>query len=269
MIIPKHYKDKHVFIFGLGIDGIASTKSLLAAGANLYIWDDNEKARAKLDILDLPNKDNINIISPNDVDWSKIEDLILSPGVPFTHPEPADIVKIAKRNNVRIICSLELLYESVNNAVFIGITGTNGKSTTTALINHILNKCRFDAQIGGNFGVPVMDLDYVEDGGVYVIEMSSYQLDLIDKFKCDISVLLNITPDHLDRHGGMKGYIKAKKNIFRNMDEESSAIISLDNEYTAEIYEELITKSNICNIIPISTEQIVMNGVTVMNDICL
>ena len=217
MIVPKHYKNKNVFIFGLGIDGVSAVKSLLAAGAVVYAWDDNQAARDSL-LSSLDEGAELQLKAPRDVDWQSITCLILSPGVPFTHPKPAEVVCLAKEHHVRIICTLEILFETVKNCKFIGITGTNGKSTTTALIHHILLECGVHAEIGGNFGIPVLDLKHLQADGVYVVEMSSYQLDLLDRFKCDISILLNITPDHLDRHGGMEGYIEAKKRIFKSLD---------------------------------------------------
>lgn len=272
MIIPLHYKGQTVFIFGLGIDGISAIKSFLMAGANVLVWDDNQAAREKLSeklsSLSPECLENLRMLNPSQVIWPEISCLVLSPGVPFTHPEPADIVKLAQSANVRIICTLEILYETVKNCKFIGITGTNGKSTTTALIHHILRRCGVACKIGGNFGIPALDLEHLGADGVYVVEMSSYQLDLLDKFKCDISILLNITPDHLDRHGGMDGYVKAKKRIFKQLDGESSAIIGIDNQVSYKIYKDLLTNSSIGRIIPISAYEQTHDGVSVFDGQC-
>lgn len=268
MIIPKQYNNKPVAVFGLGIDGKSTVRALLSAGAIVYCWDDNPKARHALGEMALPGLDNLMLMPPEAMDWNVIDTLVLSPGVPLTHPEPAPIVILAKQSNVRIICSLELLYETVKNCYFVGITGTNGKSTTTALIHHILSNSGIDCAIGGNFGIPVMDLSPLKMRGVYVIEMSSYQLDLLDRFQSDISILLNITPDHLDRHGGMEGYITAKKRIFRHLNEQCSAVIGIDNPITRKIYSELVDQARIGKIIPISAREQLDNGVSVIDNQC-
>ena len=121
------------------------------------------------------------------------------------------------------------------NAKYVGITGTNGKSTTTALIGHILQTAGFDVQVGGNIGVPVLDLKRLDENGVYVLETSSFQLDLINDIRFDIGVLLNITPDHLDRHGSMENYVSAKLRLFEHLHDISNAIISIDYEETKEL----------------------------------
>jgi UDP-N-acetylmuramoylalanine--D-glutamate ligase len=187
-------------VFGLGRSGKGTVDYLLARGDKVYAWDDGEQART-----------GIKCTEPKDWDWGKIDSLILSPGIPLTHPKPHYIVDEAKKHGKRIICDIEVLWEDNREATFIAITGTNGKSTTTALIGHILKEAGYDVAVGGNLGTAALTLGRHK---YYVIEMSSYQLDLIDKAHFNVAVWLNISPDHIDRHGSIEGYIKAKMNIF-------------------------------------------------------
>ena len=148
------------------------------------------------------------------------------------------MVKLAKMVGVEIIGDMELFARAVNDLPeharprIVGVTGTNGKSTTTSLIGHILMKSGKDVRVGGNIGVGVLDMAPLHANAVYVLELSSYQLDLIESLKCDVAVLTNITPDHLERHGGMSGYIAAKRRIFRNQTERDTAVIGMDTTPT-------------------------------------
>jgi len=212
---------KKYAIFGLGKAGNAVAKAL----QDCYVWDDNEEARSEFP----------NATPPEQWDWNEIEALVLSAGIPLTHPEPHPIVKIAKKNNTPIICDVELLYRQNPNASYVGITGTNGKSTTTALIGHVLKQAGEDVEVGGNIGIPAMSLPQSEEA-IYVLELSSYQLDLLDSFAPYISLLLNISPDHLDRHGGMDGYVATKKKIFNHSE---CNVIGMDDEYSEKIADEI------------------------------
>lgn len=209
-------------VFGLGKSGKATVDYLLARADRVFAWDDNEASRAGIECTD-----------PHKWDWTNIEALVLSPGIPLTHPKPHYIVKLAKNQGQKIICDIELLWLDNQKATFIGITGTNGKSTTTALVGHILKENGFDVAIGGNLGTPALTLGKHH---YYVLEMSSYQLDLIDKARFNIAIWINISPDHIDRHGDMEGYILAKKNIFKNGNE--TAIIGSDDQYSRRVFGE-------------------------------
>jgi UDP-N-acetylmuramoylalanine--D-glutamate ligase len=202
---------KKYAVFGLGKSGLASLAYLGDKVA--YCWDDNSHHPSHL------------TLHPNQWDWKKIEALILAPGIPLTHPQPHYIVEAAHVHKTPIICDVEILWQDNRQAKFIGITGTNGKSTTTALLAHVLAENAFDVAVGGNLGQAALTLGKHK---YYVIEMSSYQLDLIDKTRFDIAIWLNTTPDHLDRHGDMAGYIAAKSRIFRNGNDV--AIIGVDDE---------------------------------------
>src|SRR6185295_4950699 len=138
-------------------------------------------------------------------DWAEISELMLSPGIPHTYPKPHPVAALAKQHDCAIIGDMELLARADTGARFVGITGTNGKSTTTSLIGHILKQAGLSTEIGGNLGTAALDLQPLDARGVYVLEASSYQLELMPSMVFDVAVLLNIAPDHLDRHGGMDG----------------------------------------------------------------
>jgi len=228
---------KKYAVFGLGKSGCASVEYLLARGEEVYAWDDGEVARA-----------GITCTEPKDWNWNEITALLLAPGIPLTHPKPHYIVEAAHKANVPIICDVEILWQDNRSAKFIGITGTNGKSTTTALLAHVLAENGFDVAVGGNLGTAALTLGKHE---YYVIEMSSYQLDLIDKTKFDIAIWLNTTPDHIDRHGDMAGYIKAKKRIFKNGNDV--AVIGVDDENGKDMLQ------HVSNAVGISREDALGN----------
>ena len=206
-------------VFGLGRSGMATVRALLAGGNQIVAWDDNEEARklaveAGASLRDLTQ------------DFGAPSRLVVSPGVPLTHPEPHEVIRSAQKAGCAILGDLDLFAMGLDaahardHAVIIGITGTNGKSTTTALISHMLSASGLWVESGGNIGVPVLDLPLPTrvaqaDGKTYyVLELSSYQLELNRGLVCDMGVLLNITPDHLDRHGDMTGYVAAKELLF-------------------------------------------------------
>ncbi len=218
------YKNKKFGVFGLGLSGIATMKYLTRKGAEFIAFDDNQKSISEISKKYPEFKDKICDLD-NDL-WQEIDYLILSPGIPLTLPFSHKVVKIAHKVNAKIICDIELLYLDNSDLYFIGITGTNGKSTTTALITHILKYNGIDAVAGGNIGIPVLDIDTSNKDKVLVVEASSYQLDLMDKTKFNIALFLNITPDHLDRHGNMENYKKSKYRIFKHQTNNDHAIIN-------------------------------------------
>jgi len=222
-------------VFGLGRTGLSAAKALKAGGARVHAWDDNEETRAKAEAAGLTLSDI------NKRDWQTFAALVLSPGVPYKFPQPHRIVRMAEMTNVPVVGDMELFARAVQalpergRPKIVAITGTNGKSTTTALIGHILKHAGRDARIGGNIGTGVLDLAPLHANATYVLELSSYQLDLVKSLHCDVAVLLNITPDHLDRHGGMDGYQAAKMRIFQNQTEKDVAIIGFDDVITQSI----------------------------------
>jgi UDP-N-acetylmuramoylalanine--D-glutamate ligase len=252
--------NKTVFVFGLGKSGKMTIEFLLKTKvAKIYAWNDTKEPISKLEKL-YKKEERLKFISQSRVNWKKIDFLVISPGIPLTHPKPHKVVKLAIKVKCPIIGDVEILYRSNKEAKFIGITGTNGKSTTTALIGHIFKKAKISSDVGGNLGTPALQLKNRE---AYILEMSSYQLDLIDEISFDIAILLNITPDHIDRHGDMRGYKKAKKRIFKNQTEDDYAIISTDYKNTNGIYEMVKKKGG--NAIPISAINVVKGGVSVFD----
>lgn len=251
------FKGKNIAVFGLGKAGKAAVERLVSCGAEVFAWDDNSKSRN----LENPS---VKLESPEKWPWDKIEFMVLSPGIPLTYPKPHKVVKKAQEANVPIICDVELLYMLAPNARYIGITGTNGKSTTTALIGHICKEAGLNAHIGGNIGVSASSLPILGDDGVYILEMSSYQLDLLQKTKFNISVLLNITPDHLDRHGNMEEYIQAKKHIFDRQTSEDTGIVAMESDVTERVYTELkrSSKASIISVYPYLTDTLVLGDLT-------
>ncbi len=253
-------------VLGLGRSGSATIGFFVKNHINFIAWDDTEQTRSSL----LKQFPQVTFTSTDDKKWLDIDYLVISPGIPTTFPKPHPLVVILRAHNIPIICDIELLYQANKLAKFIAITGTNGKSTTTALIAHILKTNKVLTEVGGNIGTGVLALQALPKEGVYVIETSSYQLELLENTDChfNISVLLNITPDHLERHNNMENYIKAKCNIFNHQSKEDCAIISVDNLITKEIYSRLKNERRIGTIIPISAKQKLKDGISIINN-CL
>lgn len=247
-------------VFGLGKTGLSVCDFLLKNNCEIYVWDDNQTSLASL-----PKHDSLIIATPDTFPWGKCEALILSPGVPLTHPKPHHIVDLANKHNCRIICDIELLYHEYPQATYIGITGTNGKSTTTVLTNHILEAAGRETQAGGNLGIPALHLKPTHEGGYYVLELSSYQLDLMHDTHIHIAAMLNITPDHIERHGNLQGYIKAKTRIFSNQQEGDAAVVNIDDIHCLDIYKSL-KQEGIRRVIPISICQEAPGGVSLIGN---
>lgn len=233
-------KEKRIGIFGLARTGVASYEFLRASN-QMVCFDDDEKNRRSFS----EKFGNQSLKDLGDKEWKSLDYIILSPGVPLYFPRPHEIVEIARANEIPIISDIEMLYMLRPEAKYIAITGTNGKSTTTALIGHILGD---SYSVGGNIGFPALGLPEKEG---YVLELSSYQLDLLSSFRPNVAVILNITPDHIDRHGSFDNYVQSKKTIYRNMGEEDHLVIGVDNDVTREIYQT-IKESAPFNIVPFS-----------------
>ena len=252
-------------VYGLGATGLASAKALVASGAEVYSWDEQTKAREATKNTQYRAED------PDQWPWDKLSGLVLSPGVPFTHPEPHKIVKRAKESSVEIISDLELFAWATNalpeasKPKIITVTGSNGKSTTTSLIAHILRETGHRVFEGGNIGQAVLSLPPIEENTAYVLELSSYQLDLIKTLHADISVFLNISPDHLDRHGGMDGYVSAKRRIFRNQGQADIAVIGVDDAISQSVCTDLTAQRRV-KVIPVSAQGTLGHGVFALGD---
>lgn len=270
MIEVSLYRNKQVAVFGLGKTGISVIRSLKLGGAIVYAWDDSPAKRQELVEQSAPEFLALNIAStlraPETYDWSALSALILSPGIPLYFPEPHPIVSRAQKANCPILCDIELLSQTCSQAKLLGITGTNGKSTTTSLIHHIFSQAKLRSQVGGNLGIPALELEPLSQDGTYILELSSYQLDLLEKTHFNTAILLNITPDHIDRHGSLENYADAKYRIFRHQTLEDHAIIGIDSSISCQIYQRLSQELPQRTIIPISTNQQVKGGVSVINN---
>lgn len=243
MIPARHWKGKRVAVLGLARSGMAAVKAFVAGKAEVIAWDDKEELRQAA------HQEGAHIQDLASIAWDAIDGFLLSPGIPHRLPSPHPAAQQALAAAVPLLSDLDILYESVTNAGFIGITGANGKSTTTALITHLLHTAGIEAQAGGNIGTAALDLNPFSTQGVYVTELSSYQLERLQKIELDSAVLLNIQPDHLDRHGGMEGYIDAKKKIFERV--KTSKAISIDDSFCKAIAKEQEQISS-CAVIPFS-----------------
>jgi UDP-N-acetylmuramoylalanine--D-glutamate ligase len=206
VITARAFAGKHYAVYGLARSGLATVEALLASGAKVTAWDANEDARAKL-----PN--GAELANLDEADLSPFDSLVVSPGVPLNrHP----IAQRARDAGVAIVGDIELFARAraeLPRHKVVGITGTNGKSTTTALVHHILQTAGVPSAMGGNIGLPILAQDPLPEGGVYVLELSSYQLDLTLSLDCDVAVLLNITPDHLDRYDSFEAYAASKARL--------------------------------------------------------
>jgi len=260
-VIPiRGFDGDRVAVFGLGRTGLTAARALKAGGAVPVLWDENGKAR------ETAAAEGFEVEDLSTADWSRFAAFLLSPGVPLTHPKPHWTVKKAKAAGVEVLGDMELFARTVALAPLakrprvVAITGTNGKSTTTALVGWVLKNAGRDARIGGNIGIGVLGLEDMHAGAVYVLETSSYQLDLTRTFRPDVAVLMNLSPDHLDRHGGMDGYVAAKRRIFANQGPGDTAVIGVDDAWSQQICTELMAAGNSA-VRPISSGRAIGRGV--------
>ncbi|MEL7129359.1 MAG: UDP-N-acetylmuramoyl-L-alanine--D-glutamate ligase [Pseudomonadota bacterium] len=264
MIPITEYSGRDVAVFGLGRTGLSAAKALAAGGARVHAWDDNEQTRA------LAEAEGIALSDINKRDWQTFAALVLSPGVPYKFPTPHRIVRMAEMTGVPVVGDMELFARAVQalpergRPKVVGITGTNGKSTTTALIGHILKEAGRDARVGGNIGKGVLDMAPLHANSIYVLELSSYQLDLVKSLHCDVGVFLNFSPDHLDRHGGLQGYLAAKKRLFDNQTAADYAIIGVDDLQTQALSMRLSSKGD-RRVIQISSDYALGRGISAID----
>lgn len=253
MIPASTFRDRRVALFGLGGSGLATAKSLVAGGAELTAWDDNPSQ------VEAASKAGIPVGELRDLDWTAVDTLVLAPGVPLTHPKPHWTVDLATSHGVEIIGDIEIFVRErraqAPGSPFIAITGTNGKSTTTALIAHLISHSGRDAQLGGNIGTAILTLAPPAAGRVHVVECSSYQIDLAPSLDPSAGLLLNLTPDHLDRHGSMQHYADVKARLVAQSD---VAIVGVDDAYCRDIADRLESQAR--NVIRISKDQVLEEG---------
>ena len=266
MIASHAFAGRTVAVFGLARTGLGAVRSLTAGRAQVIAWDDNSTAR------DVGGLAGAQIMPWREWPWESIAALILSPGVPLTHPKPHEVVTHARAAKVEVIGDVELFAREIRadaakpgRAPVIAITGTNGKSTTTALIGHILAHAGFDAQIGGNIGNSVLELAPPGPRSLYVLEMSSFQIDLTPGLKPDVALLSNLTPDHIDRHGSMENYAAIKQRLLHQVPQDGQAIVGVDDSYGAAIFTQLSGEG--VTAWPVSVGKVLGRGVFVVDGV--
>src|SRR3569833_3172709 len=240
MIAARAFAHTTVAIFGLARTGLGAVRSAVAGGTEVIAWDDNSAAR------DLGGQEGAEIMPRREWPWEKIAAQVLSPGEPLTPPKPHSVVENAHQAGVPIIGDVELFAREIRanpelpgKAPVIAITGTNGKSTTTALVGHILKECGFDAQIGGNIGKSVLELATPTPKTIYVLEMSSFQIALAPSLTPDVGLLSNLSPDHIDRHGTMENYAAIKARLMKQTARDGQVVIGVDDSYASAIFTQV------------------------------
>ncbi|HEY5795542.1 MAG TPA: UDP-N-acetylmuramoyl-L-alanine--D-glutamate ligase [Bosea sp. (in: a-proteobacteria)] len=248
------FEGRRVALFGLGGSGLVTARALIAGGAEVSAWDDSPASRDKAAAEGIP------VVDLSAADWSVFTSLILAPGVPLTHPVPHWTVEKAKAAGVEIVGDVELFFRErariAPTAPVVCITGTNGKSTTTALIAHVLRSAGRDVQMGGNIGMAVLALEPPAGGRIHVIECSSYQIDLAPSMEPTIGIQMNLTPDHLDRHGTFENYGAIKERLVAGAD---VAVIGVDDEPSKQMARRRAASGR--PLVKISGEQPLDEGV--------
>ena len=227
MLIPAKMAGKIVGVLGLGKSGLAAAAPLLAAGATVFLADDHKIPEH------LPS--GAHLRSWSDWPWTEIDLMVISPGIAHAHPAPHPAAKLAAKHNVEVVSEIEIAMLAQPAARIVGITGTNGKSTTTALVGHCLEAAGIAVAVGGNIGDAACHIKDPGPNGVIVLELSSYQLETTPSLRTNVSVLLNISPDHLDRHGGMDGYVTAKAKILQALGGKGLAILGEGDAYVRSL----------------------------------
>lgn len=263
MIVPRSFENQELGVFGLARTGISAVRALLAGGARVCAWDDREDSRRRAAEV------GARVQEFESWPWERLTALVLSPGVPLTHPAPHPAVRAAQGAEVEIIGDVELFARELSagdsEAPLVGVTGTNGKSTTTALIGHILSSCGYMAEVGGNIGRPVLDLNVPGPRTAYVLEVSSYQVELSPGLQPDVAVLTNLSPDHLDRHGSMDNYAAIKTRLLQQTKSGGRVCVGVDDSYSAAIHSRLAGGG--AETIPVSVGKVLGRGEFVLDGI--
>ncbi len=265
MIASRAFAKADVAVFGLARSGLSSVRTLVQGGARVFAWDDGQENR------DAAQREGAVIKPFAQWPWQRIKALVLSPGVPLTNPAPHAVVLAAQEAGIEIIGDVEIFAREIRpdrskpgRAPVIAITGTNGKSTTTALIGHILAQCGFAAEVGGNIGKPVLDLAPPAAKTIYALEVSSYQIDLSPGLTPDVSVLTNITPDHIDRHGSLENYATVKARLLAQTVKSGRVCIGVDDPQAATIYTRFSSNGG-PEAVPVSVGKVLGRGIFVLD----
>jgi len=227
-------RDHTYAVMGLGKSGAVAARALAAAGATVLAWDDSDDRRSAL-----RGVAGVTVVDLAARGFADVDALVLSPGIPHTHPQPHPAAAAAKAAGVPIVGDVELLLRALPDRRLVAITGTNGKSTTTALIGHILAGAGVPVQVGGNLGRPALEFGDPGGTGVIVLELSSYQLELTPSLAPTVAVWLNVTPDHIDRHGNLAGYVAAKRRIFAHQTPSGLAVVGNDDDISRDVADRL------------------------------
>ncbi|MEX6724087.1 UDP-N-acetylmuramoyl-L-alanine--D-glutamate ligase [Parapedomonas caeni] len=256
MITARVFSGKRYAVFGLARTGLATARALIASGADVLGWDDGDAARRAAAEAGIP------LVDLYALDLRGLDGLLLSPGIPLYLPAPHPLAEKARLAGVPVIGDVELFARAraeLPAHKVVAITGTNGKSTTTALIHHVVAAAGVPTRMGGNIGLPILGEAPLPEGGVYVLELSSFQIDLTQTLVADVAVLTNITPDHLDRHGDMAGYTHAKQRLFAMQTPRQTAVVSIDDDPSRRIADTVAG-----TLVPISNERVLGHGVCVV-----
>ena len=257
MIPITTFAGEKVAVFGLGGSGLACASALLAGAAHVVGSDDNAQSVAKANAAGIPTADL------RTADWSKFAALVLAPGVPLTHPTPHWVVQLARKAGVAVIGDIELFCREraliAPGAPFVAITGTNGKSTTTALVGHLAAAAGLDVQVGGNIGTAILSLAPPAKDRVHVIECSSYQIDLAPSLDPSVGILINLSEDHLDRHGTMEHYAAVKERLVAGVPNDGTAIVGVDDGWCSAIADRLASAGK--RVVRISARRALSAGV--------
>ena len=258
MITVPSLGGKNVLVMGLGKSGTATARALAAGGARVTAWDDGEAARKAA------AEAGVTVAAP---ELDGVDLVVWSPGIPHTHPadKAHPLAASARAAGIPLVCDVELLARAKPANPMLAVTGTNGKSTTTTLLAHVLAEGGRTVAAGGNLGTAALDMADLDAQGRYVLELSSYQLELVDTLALSAAVLLNITPDHLGRHGGMDGYVAAKRRLFDRLRPGGTAVIGVDDDHCEAMAAEL-ERSGL-DVVRISAEQTLAQGVSAADGI--
>lgn len=257
MIPVTSFAGKTVAVFGLGGSGLASCHALKAGGTHVIASDDSPEKLAEAAIAGFMTADL------RKVSWANFAALVLTPGVPLTHPAPHWSVLAAQQAGVEVIGDIELFCRERRrhspDAPFVAITGTNGKSTTTALIAHLMREAGYDTQMGGNIGTAILSLEPPRVGRVHVVEMSSYQIDLTPSLDPSVGILLNVTEDHIDRHGTIEHYAAVKERLVAGVQPGGTAIVGVDDSFCAAAADRVERAGK--NVVRVSVKRPLADGI--------
>jgi UDP-N-acetylmuramoylalanine--D-glutamate ligase len=262
MIPITTFAGKKVAVFGLGGSGLIAASALFAGGADVVGWDDSAARIAHAASAGIPTADL------RELDWSKIAALVLAPGVPLTHPAPHWSAGLARAMAVEVVGDIELFCRErrshAPDAPFVAITGTNGKSTTTALIAHLVDSAGYDTQLGGNIGTAILSLEPPRMGRVHVVECSSFQIDLAPSLDPSIGILINLSEDHLDRHGTLENYAAVKERLIAGVQPDGTAVVGVDDGWCRTVADRAGRAGQ--QVVRVSVRQPLAYGIYVADD---